>query len=137
MKSKWMSWLIGGLLITITPGLVRGQKNGTLASDQTAAVSGETRGADKIFAIKAAQGGLAEVQLGKLVAEKATDPEVKAFGLQMVEDHTKINDQLKTIAQRQGLTLPESMGAQDRATYDGLEKLPGPTFDRAYVNEHD
>ena len=50
---------------------------------------------DKKFVMDAAVGGMAEVELGKLAAEKATNPEVKQFGQRMVDDHTKANDELK------------------------------------------
>jgi putative membrane protein len=88
---------------------------------------------DHTFAIKAAQGGMAEVQMGQLATQKASDPDVKKFGQQMVDDHTKANDQFKEIASRKGVTLPSSIAAKDQATYDRLSKLSGVEFDRAYM----
>src|ERR1700733_4099324 len=60
--------------------------------------TGTLKPSDRTFAIIAAQGGMAEVQMGKMAADKATDPDVKAFGQRMVGDHTKANDQLKAVA---------------------------------------
>ncbi len=57
------------------------------------------KSSDMAFAMKAAQGGMAEVQLGQLAAQKADNAAVKAFGRQMVDDHTKANDDLKSAAQ--------------------------------------
>src|SRR5690348_16339814 len=54
---------------------------------------------DHTFIMKAAEGGLAEVQLGKLAADKGSSEQVKQFGQKMVDDHGKANDELKTIAQ--------------------------------------
>jgi putative membrane protein len=88
---------------------------------------------DAAFATKAAQGGMAEVQLGKLATEKASSPDVKAFGQQMVDDHSKANDEFKSIASSKGVTLPSSLDAKDQATYDRLSKLSGAAFDRAYM----
>ncbi len=90
---------------------------------------------DSAFAMKAAQGGLAEVQLGKLAADKASNPDVKAFGQQMVDDHTKANDQLKSVAQQENMTLPTDLNPKDQAMYDRMSKLSGPAFDRAYVKD--
>ncbi len=88
---------------------------------------------DSTFAVKAAQGGLAEVQMGQLATQKASNSDVKAFGQQMVDDHSKANDEFKSIASRKGVTLPTSMDAKDQATYDRLSKLNGAAFDRAYM----
>ncbi|SRR5579884_1815421 len=89
--------------------------------------------ADTTFAMKAAQGGIAEVKLGQLAVEKASNPDVKAFGQRMLDDHTKANDELKSIAAKEGMTLPADMNAKDQAEYDKLSKLSGPDFDKAYM----
>lgn len=89
--------------------------------------------ADKKFMTDAAQGGLAEVQLGQLATQKATNPDVKAFGQRMVDDHTKANDQLKSIASQQNVTLPSSMDAKDQALYDRLSGMSGSEFDKVYM----
>lgn len=90
---------------------------------------------DSTFTTKAAQGGMAEVQLGQLATQNAASPDVKSFGQKMVDDHTKANDQLKEIASKKGVTLPMSLDAKDQATYDRLSKLHGAEFDRAYMSD--
>jgi putative membrane protein len=86
------------------------------------------------FAMKAAQGGLAEVKLGQLATDKAGSADVKAFGQKMVDDHTKANDQLKSIAEQQGMTLPTTMNAKDQALYDKLSNESGAQFDKTYMS---
>jgi putative membrane protein len=93
------------------------------------------KSADTAFAMKAAQGGAAEVQTGKLAAEKASSPDVKAFGQQMVDDHTKANDDLKSVAEKKRMTLPTDMNAHQQGTYSKLQRLSGDAFDRAYVKD--
>lgn len=90
---------------------------------------------DSTFAMKAAQGGMAEVQIGQLATRNASHSDVKAFGQRMVDDHTKINNKLKEIASNKSLTLPTSLDAKDQATYDRLSKLHGAEFDRAYMSD--
>ncbi|HKW18386.1 MAG TPA: DUF4142 domain-containing protein [Terriglobales bacterium] len=90
---------------------------------------------DRQFIKKAAEGGLAEVQLGQLATEKAASPEVKQFGQRMVDDHTKANDQLKQVATEKGVTVPDKLSAKDAATKARLEKLSGAAFDRAYMKD--
>ncbi len=90
---------------------------------------------DRHFIRKAGEGGLAEVELGKLAAEKGQSQDVKKFGQRMIDDHSKANDQLKQLAESKGVTLPAKLDAKDQATKDRLEKLSGEQFDRAYMND--
>ena len=90
-------------------------------------------GADQTFVMKAARGGLAEVELGKLAQDKATNDEVKQFGKKMVDDHGKANDELKSLAQSKNITLPTDLSVKDKALHDRLAKLSGAAFDRAYM----
>lgn len=91
--------------------------------------------ADKRFMEKAAEGGLAEVKLGQLASDKASNQSVKDFGKRMVTDHTRINEQLKDLASKKGVSLPTSLNAKDQATYDRLSKLSGSEFDREYMRD--
>jgi putative membrane protein len=90
---------------------------------------------DRTFIKKAAEGGLAEVELGRLAAEKGHSDEVKKFGQRMVDDHSKANDQLKQLASSKGVNVPSDLDAKDKATKDRLSKLSGAQFDRAYMND--
>jgi putative membrane protein len=92
-------------------------------------------GSDEHFVMEAAKGGLAEVELGRLATEKASSPQVKQFGQRMVDDHGKAADELKTWATQKNVTLPTELDAKHKATVDGLGKLSGASFDRAYMKE--
>ncbi len=89
--------------------------------------------ADKKFATEAAQGGLAEVELGQLATQKGQSDKVKQFGQRMVDDHTNANKQLKSIAEKDNITLPTSITAKDQALKDKLSGLSGADFDRTYI----
>src|SRR5262249_4074873 len=80
---------------------------------------------DQRFAMNTARVGIAEVELGKLASEKANNPEVKSFAQRMVTDHSKANDELKALAQKQGITLPTEMDAKHKALRDRLMKSQG------------
>lgn len=88
---------------------------------------------DQAFVKKAAEGGMAEVEFGKLAQQKASSPEVKNFAQRMVDDHSKANDELKAIASKKDITLPTALDSKDKATYNRLSKLSGAAFDRAYM----
>jgi len=93
------------------------------------------KGSDDSFVTKAAQGGLAEVELGQLAVQKATNPKVKEFGQKMVDDHTKANDELKAIAGQKGLTMPTQADSKSESTKNKLSNLSGAAFDRAYMQD--
>ncbi len=61
---------------------------------------------DKTFMKKAAKGGMMEVTMGQVAEQKGQSEDVKAFGKRMVTDHTKANDELKSIASKKGVQLP-------------------------------
>jgi putative membrane protein len=88
---------------------------------------------DKKFMQNAAQGGMAEVQLGQLAAQKASDPQVKQFAEKMVTDHSKAGDKLKQIAQAKGVVLPSDIPTAEKREHDKLSKLSGEKFDREYM----
>jgi putative membrane protein len=98
------------------------------------AARADVSAADKTFVMKAAQGGMTEVQLGQIASEKATDPDVKDFAAKMVTDHTKANDELKAIAASKNITLPDKLDSMHQAMVDKLNKLSGAAFDKAYVD---
>jgi putative membrane protein len=89
--------------------------------------------ADKGFILAAAQGGMTEVKLGELAAQKGTRDDVKAFGQMMVKDHTAINDDLKALAAQKGVTLPDSLDAKHQGMVDKMTALTGSEFDAAYI----
>lgn len=89
---------------------------------------------DKMFLRKAAEGGIAEVKLGQLAAQKGSSDEVKAFGQKMVDDHTKMNDEMAQVADSLGVMLPKSMNKEDQAEYDKLNGLSGNDFDMEYLS---
>jgi putative membrane protein len=70
---------------------------------------------DQKFAKDAAMGGMAEVKLGQLAVEKADSSKVKDFGKRMVDDHSKANEKLKSIAAEKSISLPSDVSAKDKA----------------------
>ena len=59
---------------------------------------------------------MAEVALGQLAVEKASNADVKKFGQRMVDDHSKANDKLKQLASQKNVALPQDLSAKDKAT---------------------
>lgn len=89
--------------------------------------------ADDMFFYEAARGGMAEVALGQLAADKASREDLKAFGRQMVADHGAANAKLRTAAAKSSVTLPTDLSAEAQSTLRKLQSLTGRAFDQAYV----
>ena len=90
---------------------------------------------DRKFVMEAAHGNMAEVELGKLAADKGASDAVKQFGKRMTDAHGKANAELKDFAEKKGLTLPADLDPKHKQLRDRLAKLNGADFDRAYANE--
>jgi putative membrane protein len=125
---------MAGFLTLLAPAYAQtGSMGGNMGHNMGS--MGKMSGHDRTFMKDAAQGGMAEVNLGQLAAQNASDPDVKAFGQRMVTDHGKANDQLKQVAAGMNVTLPADVKASDRAEADHFSKMTGADFDRAYVRE--
>ena len=88
----------------------------------------------KGFMTRAAQSGMAEVEISQMAATKAQNAEVKQYAQRMVNDHTKANNELKQLAQKEGITLPTEIDAEHRQIRERLSQLSGAEFDREFMN---
>jgi predicted outer membrane protein len=82
-----------------------------------------------------AMANMAEVEGGKLAQGKSQSSEVKAFAQQMIDDHTANLNEVKTLAQARGVTLPTEPDAKHKAMAAKLEKMSGDAFDKAYMKQ--
>jgi putative membrane protein len=99
------------------------------------AAAAKVSAADKTFFIKAAQAGMAEVELGQLAQSQGSSDAVKTFGQQMVTDHGAANDELKTLAAQKGVTLPTKADAASQALIKKLKATKGSAFDHLYLQQ--
>jgi putative membrane protein len=97
---------------------------GTIAVDQSTAD----------FMVKVADVGMTEVKLGGIAQDKSMNKRIKEFGEMMKRDHTNAGDELKSLARRKNVTLPDSIGSDHRNKIENLEKKTGKDFDRAYID---
>lgn len=102
------------------------------ANDQKFDDSNRERDAD--FAVKAADGGMMEVALGRLAQTKGSTAEVRTFGGNMVTDHSAANAELKALAAQKNITLPDTLSQDKQDKYNDLAKKSGMDFDKAYID---
>ena len=132
---------------------------GAQEKDQAGGTSTALSASDRKFVMEAAHGGMMEVELGRLAAQKGASDDVKQFGQRMLDDHSKTNEELMQLAKTKGITLPspgdqammnvahqgagkENQGPMDKHHQEmmkhqkimsKLTSLSGAEFDRAYM----
>ncbi len=111
----------------------------TIAKDDNAqkmdsnTINNDIKG-DTKFAVMAADGGMAEVQISKLALTKSSNPDVTQLAQMMVDDHTKANEALKALAATKNITLPATISDDSQKKYDKLSNESGKTFDKDYTD---
>ena len=136
MKKITLSALFLASIITFSSCNSTEKKDSTeKAEDANEAKFDDTKLEDDTeFAVAAADGGMFEVELGKLAEKNAVSKGVKDFGAMMVKDHSKANDELKALASQKNITLPDSLSEDKHKKYKDLAEKKGTDFDKAYVS---
>jgi putative membrane protein len=89
--------------------------------------------ADKAFVAKVSQGGMFEVALGKLAADKGATQEIKDNGVTEAHDHELVGAKLKSVANDAGVQFDSKLNPEFQGKLDKIAALSGKDFDVAYV----
>lgn len=98
------------------------------SSAQQPAVSSAT----KKFVNDAAITDIFEIQAGQLAQQKVKDAAYKDFAQMTISDHTKTTEELKGMAPKLGIELPQKLDQKHQALLDKLNTLSGAAFESAY-----
>ena len=106
------------------PGSQYSQKaaSGAKGADTATSLSA----ADRQFMQKAAEGGMKEVEMGRMGEQQAKSADVKSFGKRMVTDHSKANSELMALAQKKGVKISNKAPK--------MEKMKGANWDKEYMD---
>lgn len=88
---------------------------------------------DRAFMLKAAGGGMYEVEVSKLAEQKASDAGVKEMASMLVKDHTAVNAELMKLADAKGVALPAKLPADKQAVIKKLSGRSGAAFDKDFM----
>ena len=128
---KWFAALASAVILAF--GISAGQAQDKKAKSNLS--KEDTQAMEKL-----AQGDMAEVEAGKVAAQKASSAEVKKFGQHMVDEHTKMLEEGKKLAQAKGVKAPASPDKKHQDALKKLQGLSGDEFDRRFmeqmVNDH-
>jgi Predicted outer membrane protein len=116
------------------PGAARGLADPSSSIAGKVWTLGEASTADS-FAQQAAASGIFEVESGRLAMDRANLDSVRAFGRQMVQDHTLGNQQLMTLARTYGSNPEPVLTGQQQQMLTQLQGLSGRDFDRQYLSD--
>jgi putative membrane protein len=104
------------------------------AGNRVIAGRGQTAGVnDALFAAAAADSGLSELTLSQLGVQRATDPDLKQFSERMIEEHSRLNNELRTLAAQKGIRIPNMVDVRSQFSAQSLAGLSGEEFDRCYA----
>ena len=145
MTSSLRLGALGLAICMLAAGASAQTTSGSASSSGNAAMAGGSGSAklahgDKEFIENAAQSGLFEVEQSQLALTRTQDAGVKTFAQQMVDDHTKANQELMSLAQSKGAKVPDKPSMTQRGKID-LLKTHKTAFDKNYaesqVNAHE
>jgi putative membrane protein len=88
---------------------------------------------DRNSLLELARANLSEISLAKLAQTKSKDDKVLSFAQRMLDDHTKLQDQLAQLAQEKNVQFPKSTDAAHQKVERRLSALSGEQFDRQYM----
>ncbi|WP_174300082.1 DUF4142 domain-containing protein [Caulobacter sp. S45] len=91
--------------------------------------------ADRAFVAKVSQGGMFEVQAGKLADQKGSTPDIRDFGAMEAHDHMPVGEKLKAVAGREGISFGSDLNPQFAGKLAHLKSMSGPAFDAAYMEQ--
>lgn len=90
---------------------------------------------DRDFLEQAAENGHAEVSAGRLALTKARDPKVRDFAQRMVDQHTQVGEELRTLAAAKRHEIPTEPTTAQKGKEMIIAGLGDATFDRRYLNQ--
>ena len=143
IPSLQRSFSLGALALAAlcATGLAAGQTATTTATGTTAAsgamgqhADAKIARSDSAFLKQAAQNGNAEIEASKLAVAKSGSPQVKTFAQQMIDDHTKVGDELKTLASSKGVEVSDKPSIAQSAKIKLLDAMSGASFDKRYAS---
>lgn len=86
------------------------------------------------FLVQAADHGMAEVELGKLGEQRATQQTVKDFAALVVKDHTTANNEVSALAAKLNVTLPVTYSEEHKKTAKDLSDKKAKDFDKDFMD---
>lgn len=136
-----MSSLIAVAVLAAMPAAAQDQKmqkdpgTTTRSGSEAQPMKGKASKLTQSFTMGAASGNTLEVESSRIALEKSQNQDVKSFAQMMIDDHTKVGEQMKTTLQNAGLQAPaDKLMPKHQDMVDKLKQAStGGKFDGQYV----
>lgn len=90
---------------------------------------------ESAFMVAAAGDGLNQIKFGSVAENKAHYSRVKALANMIVSDQAVAGGQLKEIALKKNVTLPDSLSVQEKNELQRMNSMKGEGLDKAYIKK--
>ena len=88
---------------------------------------------DRDFVQDVAIKHMAEIEFGRVALQKSTNPDIKSFAQQLVDEHTSAGEALKTAVSGQAIDWPSQLDDEHGKIVEELTKKQGEEFDREFL----
>lgn len=87
---------------------------------------------DRSFLLETADARMMDWAEGNLAAERGSNEKYRVYGRRMMRDQDKLMKELKSLAERKKLVLPDEISEDKQEGLSSLKKVSGETFDRRF-----
>lgn len=135
MRTKLTLALFACAAFAASPPVLAQSKDTKESSAKTEQKKAGLAGQDRKYFQEMAQANMAEIQTGKLAQQKSSSDEVKNFARQMVDDHSKLLEEQRSMAKAKNVSLPKEPKKEHQSALKKMQDLSGAEFDRAYMQQ--
>jgi putative membrane protein len=134
----FMAGILGAALLFVVSGCQQSNEN-VQAARETGTGTGESTAkavlndSDRDFLKKAEEGDIRERDIGRVVAEKSQNKDVKDYAQMLVDDHTKDLRKVTDLMNQKGMPQPKDLPKVNNEALDKLNGMSGPGLDREFV----
>ena len=116
-------------------GSMSGNSSATASGSSASGAASKVASGDQKMMRDIAYSNISEIAAGKLALEKSQSDDVKSYAQKMIDDHTKAQQELQTLADSKGVKLPTEPDAKHKALSKVMAGMKGDAFDKRYLKQ--
>lgn len=116
-----------------SPAVTTETTTGAATSAQGYAATGPLSDKDQRFVRDASEGAKAQIALGQMMVQRASDQDMRDLGQRLIDDNTKAYNQLSQIAGQKGISVASAPADRMQQSLDRMSNESGKNFDKDTV----